>query len=344
MSFELNSLTIQRFNELMISNSEKKQIQTHLEKVNAPITIKLVRTPDALSEKLREFCNELTHLNSDIRWIEVDSDGDEIPAIELATNIHYAGVPSHNELAPFLTMLTASPDPPQLPVDMAGRLKAVSMPAGVDLYVAPFCPHCPRLVEQLYPLAKAVPEIGLKIIDAEMFKDKSGAAGIKSVPTVIIDDVFRSTGQVELEEVLTFLEDRRPSSLGAAAMESMLKDGNASKLSQMMAAENQVFPALLTVLTHPKWPVRLGAMVVLEELAVLKPELANEVIDTLWEEFDQVPDQVKGDIVYLTGELDSPLSFERITGIKSGKHAPEVCEAAIDALQALQDRVRSSDQ
>ena len=105
-----------------------------------------------------------------------------------------------------------------------------------------------------------------------------------------------------------------------------------------MAAEQKVFPAFLKVLRHQKWPVRLGAMVTLEELAGLKPELAGEVMDTLWAEFDQVSDQVKGDIVYITGEIDSPLAFERITSIKGSKHAPEVCEAAIDALQALQDR------
>jgi hypothetical protein len=328
----------------MITESEKNQIQAHLKAVNAPIALKLKRTSDERSDRIHAFCNDLTRLSSHITCAEVDGDDDEITSIELATNIHYAGVPAHNELVPFMKMLTGSIDAPPLQAEMAGLLQAVSMPAAMELYVAPFCPHCPMLVEQLYPIARANPEIGLQIIDAEVFNDRSRAAGIKSVPTLIIDNVFRATGQVELEEVLAFLGDRRPSSLGAAAMESMLKEGNASKLAQMMAAEKEVFPAFLTVLTHPKWPVRLGAMVALEELAMLRPELAASVIDTLWDQFMQASDQVRGDIVYITGEIGGPQAFERITSIKSGTHAPEVCEAAIDALQALRDRKGSSSQ
>ena len=327
----------------MISDSEKEQIKARLKELDAPLTVKLVQTSDARSQAIKAFCEQLCDLDPGIACSEADTDMAEIPAIELAANIHFAGVPSDNELRPFLSILAATTSAPELPANLLDRLDTVRLPATVELYVSPFCHHCPDLVEKLFPLAWLNPLIRLQIIDAAMFDDLSRSKRIKSVPTVIIDDVFRSTGQVKMEEVLAFLQERHPASLGAATMESILKEGDAAKLAGMMAAEREVFPAFLEVLMHPKWPVRLGAMVALEELAGLQPDLANEVIDTLWAEFDQVSDRVKGEIVYITGEIGSPHAFERITSIKSGKQAPEVCEAAIDALQALQDQKSSSD-
>jgi glutaredoxin len=322
----------------VISDSDKQVLTARVKRANAPLAVKVLRTNDKRSQSIEQFCNEMGQLGLDVTCSRAESGTEEMPSIELAPNLHYAGVPSAKEMAPFMAMLTASIAPAQPPTEIMERLDAIRLPAALDIYVTPFCPHCPEMVRQLFPLALANSRIDLKIIDTEMFNDRAAAVNIRSVPTLVIDDVFRATGRVELSEVLDFLQNRKPSALGAAAVESMLKEGDASKLSHMMASENEVFPALLKVLTHPKWPVRLGAMVVLEELAALKPLLAGEVLDTLWSQFDRESDQVKGDILYIMGEIGGSKTYERIAGITAGRYDPAVCEAAIDALQALKDR------
>ena len=45
-----------------------------------------------------------------------------------------------------------SAHPPKETID---RLDDIRLPATVDIYVAPFCPHCPGVVLQLFPLALA---------------------------------------------------------------------------------------------------------------------------------------------------------------------------------------------
>ena len=328
----------------MISDSDREKIIARLKSVKIPLNIRVMRTDDRRSRSIEAFCDEMGQLGLDITCSAAESDTAEMPSIELAPNIHYAGVPSANEILPFVAILAASIAPTQPPAELIERLNGIRLPASVEIYVAPFCPYCPGLVHQLFPLALANSRIDLNIIDAEMFNDRAAAVNIRSVPTLVVDETFRYSGRVELAEVLAYLQHRRPSALGAAAMESMLKEGDASKLSHMMVSENEVFPAFLKVLTHSKWPVRLGAMVVLEELAELKPELAGMALDTLWSQFDQVSNHIKGDILYMMGEIGGSNAFDRIAGIKSSRYDAEVCEAAIDALQTLKDRRKESEQ
>jgi hypothetical protein len=90
---------------------------------------------------------------------------------------------------------------------------------------------------------------------------------------------------------------------------NMIADGNASLLSKMMLEKNMIFPALMDLLVHPKWPVRLGAMVALETIAEENSALAQKTMLPLWDRFDAVDDKVKGDILYLVGEIDNGVSI-----------------------------------
>ena len=72
------------------------------------------------------------------------------------------------------------------------------------------------------------------------------------------------------------LMHRDPARLDAAALERMIKDGHAAQLARMMLRENRLFPAFLKLLVHPEWSVRMGAMVVLEEIAEGNRGLAGE--------------------------------------------------------------------
>jgi hypothetical protein len=141
-----------------------------------------------------------------------------------------------------------------------------------------------------------------------------------------------------MEEVTEVMTNRDLSKLGSLCLERMLKEGNALKLAEMMLEKKKILPSLLDLLTHYKWPVRLGAMVAMEEIANRNPGLAAQVIDPLWERFQHVEDPVKGDIIHVLGESGNQKVIPRMQMVLDGEYDSEVKEAAREALGKMEIR------
>jgi HEAT repeat protein len=158
---------------------------------------------------------------------------------------------------------------------------------------------------------------------------------IQSVPTLILEDHFRWSGSFQINEIVDVMKNRDPSMLGPVSLEMMLKEGKAGALAAMMLEKVQIFPAFYEVLAHPKWPVRLGAMVVMEELVENNLDLATQILKPLWERFHKVDDRVKGDLLYLFGQLKRTEILPQLQAILNGDYDPEVLEAAQEALNKI---------
>ncbi len=263
----------------------------------------------------------------------------KIPAAPSELRIHsrvrYRSVPLGHELGPFLNALswifcdqTPPPPPPAL-------LDDLSLPAELKLYISEHCPFCPRIVESLVPLALASAFVRLTVIDAGLFTEDARNDRVQSVPTLILDSQFRWTGTVNIREVVEAMIHRDPSRLEADTLMNLIADGNAGLLSSMMLEKDMIFPALVALLVHPKWPVRLGAMVAMENVAAEKPALAQTIVSPLWDRFDAADEKVKGDILYLIGEIDTGGSLHRIQDILNtpADYDEEIIEAAEEALE-----------
>jgi HEAT repeat protein len=131
------------------------------------------------------------------------------------------------------------------------------------------------------------------------------------------------------------LAKRDPAGLGADSLKQLLDAGRAEDLADMMANRGTVFPAFLTLLTHPKWPVRLGAMVTFEHLVEKRPDLSSALIQALWEKFPNLEDTLKGDILYLFGQSGEPAAFPLLEAVLGGSCSSELREAAEEALESL---------
>jgi hypothetical protein len=175
----------------------------------------------------------------------------------------------------------------------------------------------------------------LTIIDGTLFPEMVKIHDIKSVPAVLLEDQFRWTGSVVLEELVDTIETRNPLSLRPASLERMIKEGEAGRLAVMMMEAGMIFPAFYDVLTHDKWPIRLGAMVVIEEIAEKKPDLAAEALSPLWDRFQQAPVQIQGDIIHVFGEIGDPRSVSWLESVLSGNFDEEVKEAAREAAEKI---------
>lgn len=312
------------------------RIEAFAGELSGEITLTLRCTADRRSDALRQFAIDFNALAPAVRIKATEGDAESLPAFQITPNLTFAGIPLGRELAPFLQMLLAANESAtHTPGRHVPRLEAVTLPADLDLYVAPHCAHCPESVQRIYPLAMASTAIRVAIIDGTFFTERAGRIQLKAVPTLIADGQVRWSGSIALDEIVSFLETRDPASLGAASLVTLLKEGKAARLAEMMSASGKLFPAFFELATHAQWPVRLGAMVALEHLQALNPDLAAEAGEPIWRRFERAPDAVKGDILYLLGELGGRQARRRLEAVSTGPYSRAVREAASDALRNL---------
>jgi hypothetical protein len=285
------------------------------------------------------FCENLTHLAPRIQVAQEEGEPNEAPAIQASRALRYHAIPLGTELGPFLEALSVSDEKAsRISVSIRNHLEKIKLPTVLRLYVSQQCPFCPVAVRHVTPLLAINEFIQLTIIDCTLFPEMAQSNQIQSLPTLLLDEQFRWTGSFRLEEVVEIMTNRDPAKLGSSSLERMLKEGNAAQLAEMMLDKEEIFPAFLDLLIHKKWPVRLGAMVAMEEIMDRNPELAAQVIDPLWERFHQVEDPVKGDIIHILGESGDYKIAPRMEMILNGEYHAEVKEAAGEALEKIEAR------
>jgi hypothetical protein len=211
----------------------------------------------------------------------------------------------------------------------------IKVPAYLAVFIAPQCPHCPGTVAVLLRLAAACKNIHVRVVDGEMFVQIAADEMVRAAPTTILDHDFRWTGAIAPRELVDAIVHRDPARLSADTLQQMIEEKSPETISNMMVASGKVYPGVIDLLTHEKWSVRLGSMVVFEFINTASTRLALGVIDELWARFESVADDVKGDILYLYGESGRPEIIERVKQVQAGSYAESVREAAAEALETL---------
>jgi glutaredoxin len=322
----------------MLTPLEEKQILKFNHQLSHDIAIGLVVSQHPSSKKFHNFCNDLARLVSKIKISKIQSDPDDPPQILIGSGLRYQAIPTGYELQPFLEALAAfDSGSVKLAESIKMNLKKNSMPASLTVFISLQCTHCPRAVGQLIALPITDENIQLTIVDGTLFPEMVQTHQIRAVPTILLDDQFRWTGTVPLEELIDTIITRDPVSLGPASLENIIKDGGAGRLAAMMMEANGLFPAFYDLLTHDKWPIRLGAMVVIEEIAGKNPDLATKALKPLWDRFQNASVQIQGDILHVFGEIGDPCSVSWLETVLSGNFDQEVTEAANEALRKISE-------
>lgn len=301
--------------------------------LDTSIPLGIVSKNDRQGRALRSFCEDLQQLVPAVRVEEEVNDEKQTAEIRLRPNISYHAVPSGRELEPFL-MALYSPRPlsEALPSSIRVDVRGLQIPAKLKVYMTLQCAYCPQTVSQCLALADASPLIHVIVIDGILFPGQAEADEVHSVPCTILDDHFRWTGDLQPGELVDMILHRDPANLSADTLKSMVHEGRARDLARMMAERKEVFPAFLELLVHSKWPVRLGAMVTFEYLAETQKTLAAQMIAPLWRRFPTMDDPVKGDILFLFGELRDPSVIPMLQTVIDGDYPREVRESAREAL------------
>lgn len=266
-----------------------------------------------------------------IEWYEKHSDTN-VNITFLGSEEHYAHfIEQFKEILPTYRE--------KLPKVIHDNLASVDLPVELKLYVASQCPHCPEVIRTLIPLAAECKKIHLKIIDGTIYTKEADEDKVMSVPCLILDNGFRWIGAVNPEEVADMVVNRDPSCLTSSSLKMILEEGKAGWIAQQMLEQRAIFSGFIPLLTHETWSVRLGAMVVLEEIAEKNSDLALTIAPTLFKSFGGADIPTQGDILYALGESGDESVRDKIISLMAQITHPEVVEAARAALEAIESRV-----
>lgn len=316
---------------------EDKALATLNKQLTKAVKIRLYLSDDPRGKELQTFCLRLGEMAPHVQTLEESDENGPLPAILIGERLRYCGVPAGNELQPFLEALTfldagSSPNQPPLPE----ALTSLDTPADLQIFVTPSCGFCPAVVRRLLPLPFAAAPIFLTVIDATMFPEFAAMHHIKSVPTLVLEDHLRWTGMVDIDELARAVANRDPAVLGSESLGRILQtEGGAYELAAMMHRHEKVFPAFADLLTDVRFTVRLAAMVTVEDLLNRDGELVLQVVQPMLKRYTRAADVVKGDFLYLFGEIKSTEALPLLQQAASVDPNEEIREAAAEALEKI---------
>ncbi|MGO9480465.1 MAG: protein disulfide oxidoreductase [Candidatus Kryptoniota bacterium] len=155
----------------------------------------------ALSEKITiEVCNFVTDKDK-VEKYHID----RIPATVIASpdkdyGIRYYGIPSGYEFASIIEDIEMiSTGKHELSEETIGKLKAITEPVHIQVFVTPTCPYCPSAVVTGHRLAYVNDLITSDMIEATEFPDMSRKYGVQGVPRVVINDSHHFEGAIPEE-------------------------------------------------------------------------------------------------------------------------------------------------
>jgi hypothetical protein len=314
--------------------TDKECIRIFARQLKHPVRLDLITTADPQTARLAAFCELLNGLIPRLQLTTVDGGQTALPGIAAGSRFLFHEVPEGSALPSFLKAMAAAGERRPSDVEAAGGTGGELL----QVFVAPGCPFCPRVVDQAVDLVAHDTRLRLEVWDAALFPEKATACGVRSVPTVLLGTRFRWTGAVSAAEIREACEVLAKGVLGAAAMQRMIEEGNAFEMVRLFQENGATAPAFLDLLTHPALPLRLGAMAVMETLAETDPRLAGGVLPSLWERFGTAETAVKGDILYVIGEVGDGRWESTLAVIVDSAGDAEVRAAAAEALAKVRGR------
>jgi glutaredoxin len=326
---------------MALTESDKKYLTSILqqEKVQSLVFLQNRRPESSLFSEFLQTCQELA---PELTVTTEVIDDTELPGLRLGENWRFCAVPEGKKLEMLGEILLAQHGQGQeLSQAVKDRWEKLPVAPKLTMFIAPQCPFCPQMVRQLIPLTIYPPKAAIDLIDASLFYETARNNEIKAVPTVIVNEVYRLTGNFQVSELLDLAEKTDPAHLPVAVLERMMVEGQASVLGDMMLAGKKIFANVLPLLLHPEINIRLGAMVALETVGEERPDLIADILPKLWQNFHKRELAVQGDLIYLIGEWGDKTWIEPLTQIRSEVDEPDIQEALEEALEKLQVKGRA---
>ena len=199
--------------------------------------------------------------------------------------------------------------------------------ATVKVFISPLCPVCPHVVEELFKL----PIRRVEVIDVTDYPEIAQSYEVMATPTIVIGKV-KLVGKVDGREILEWIErgyDRK------SYFAKLLKEGRADEVVKEIVRDGDA-DILIELLTFNDFMVRLGAMVVVEEIAKEKPELIEKIKSKLRELLKHEDERIRQDIAMLLGNVGDTEDKKFLKELV--KEGGDVGESAKEAMEEIDRR------
>ena len=307
---------------------DREAIRAWGQSLEHDVSVVLLTSIDARSLQLGRFCEYLTSLVPRCHFDRKNASESAPPCITVGTRQWVYAVPTGGELEPFLAMLAEGtlerPEQALAPAEPKYRLR---------IYVAPTCPHCPRVLGTLVSHLAACPEFSLEVVDATLFGDLADQDRISSVPTLILNRRLRMIGALEPRDVREFVGP--VGKYSSRLFSRLLEAGNLDSLAHALHEDCEAPPALADLLSDSTFSVRLAAMTLVEKLADMDHRLAERLAEPLWERFGSSIDSIRGDLLYMIGRVGTLHDVPRLQEIVGSAAVDDVLDAAQEAIEGL---------
>lgn len=150
-------------------------------------------------EQTRQLIREIAAVNSHIKVEEKtlndavakEYEIDKVPATVVKGKekrfVRFFGIPAGYEFSTFVAdLLDVAKGTPNLPGEVADKIKKIDFPVHMQVFVTPTCPYCPPAVKAAHDFALLNPNIKGDMIEATEFQTLSEKYEVMGVPKTII--------------------------------------------------------------------------------------------------------------------------------------------------------------
>lgn len=203
----------------------KDQLSTYLGKINNAVEITYYENQTTKSNEMVELLNEVNQMSTFISLKAGNDKQHRSPAFcinqpSYETGIVFAGIPMGHEFTSFiLAILQTGGYPLKIDKEIIDQIKSIKGEFKFESYISLSCHNCPEVVQALNVLALLNPNISHTMIDGDIYQEEVNSKKIMSVPTVFLNDTEFSQGRMELEEIVSKI-DERSSSIAAKKISS----------------------------------------------------------------------------------------------------------------------------
>ncbi|MEJ5360870.1 MAG: thioredoxin family protein [Spirochaetota bacterium] len=203
----------------------KSQLSQLLSKIKNPIIINFftqeMECPTC--QTTHQFVEEIASLNDRISLnvydflknadIAKEFGIDKIPAIVITDanknikGVRFFGIPAGYEINSFIAAcVEISGVTESLPDSILSRIKKISKPIHIQVFVTLTCPYCPGAVTTAHRIAIENSNITADMVESTTFTPLAVKHNVSSVPKVVINDIYEFVGAQPINVFLDMIE------------------------------------------------------------------------------------------------------------------------------------------
>ena len=192
----------------------KEQLNQYLPKLKSSVIIDAYTNDDISSESMMELLNELAGMSDKVTLNTFAESTERTPSFRINksnefTGIQFAGIPlGHEFTSLILAILQVGGYPLKISEELIQQIKNIEGEFSFETFISLSCHNCPDVVQALNVMSLLNPKISHCMIDGALFQEEVNTKKIMSVPTIHLNGKEFSQGRMELEEIISKIDNK----------------------------------------------------------------------------------------------------------------------------------------